>query len=88
MDEVWAALEKLQADLQRYEFGRSILYDGAKYLHRAFERWAAVEIDDVNPYIFEDPEKANATTAQNVKERSFGVFPTIRLPLVLIYGAI
>ena len=58
MDEVWAALEKLQADLQRYEFGRSILYDGAKYLHRAFERWAAVEIDDVNPYIFEDPEKS------------------------------
>ncbi len=32
--------------------------DGAKYLHRAFERWAAVEIDDVNPYIFEDPEKS------------------------------
>lgn len=58
MDEVWAALEKLQADLQRYEFGRSILYDGAKYLHRAFDRWAAVEIDDVNPYIFEDPEKS------------------------------
>ena len=58
MDEAWAALEKLQADLQRYEFGRSILYDGAKYLHRAFERWAAVEIDDVNPYIFEDPEKS------------------------------
>ena len=58
MDEAWAALEKLQADLQRYEFGRSILYDGAKYLHRAFERWAAVEIDDGNPYIFEDPEKS------------------------------
>ena len=55
---VSAALKSLQSDLDKYEFGRSILYDGAKYLHRAFERWAAVEIDDDNPYIFEDPEKS------------------------------
>ena len=58
MDEVSAALGKLQTDLQQYEFGRSILYDGAKYFHRAFERWAAVEVDNVNPYIFENPEKS------------------------------
>ena len=34
------------------------------------------------------PKKANGTTAQNVKERSLGVFPTMRPPLVLIYGVI
>lgn len=56
MDEVWAALESLQSDLDKYEFGRYILYDGAKYLHRAFERWSEVEVNDINPYIFENIE--------------------------------
>lgn len=53
---VFAALESLQSDLDKYEFGRSILYDGAKYLHRAFERWSEVEVNDINPYIFENIE--------------------------------
>ena len=56
MDEVWAALESLQSDLDKYEFRRYILYDGAKYLHRAFERWSEVEVNDINPYIFENIE--------------------------------
>ena len=54
MDKVENALECLQADLDKYGFGRNILYDGAKYLHRAFERWANSPVDDVNPYIFEN----------------------------------
>lgn len=54
MDGVRFALELLQTDLDRYEFGRHILYDNAKYLHRAIERWPNVTIEDVNPYIFED----------------------------------
>ena len=58
MDAVKIALEKLQDDLEKFEFGRNILYDGAKYLHRAFERWAEIEVNDVNPYIFEKPEKS------------------------------
>ncbi|MDE6208260.1 MAG: hypothetical protein K2M73_01135 [Lachnospiraceae bacterium] len=54
MDSVQTALKYLQADLNKYKFGRNILYDEAKYLHRAFERWSEVAVDDVNPYIFED----------------------------------
>lgn len=58
MDEVRSALDKLQGDLETFKFGRNILYDGAKYLHRAFDRWAEIDVDNVNPYIFENPEKS------------------------------
>lgn len=54
MNEVQTALKNLQADLDKYKFGNNILYDNAKYLHRAFERWSEVTVDDVNPYIFEN----------------------------------
>lgn len=55
---VRSALRNLQADLDRMGFGKRILYDGAKYLHRAFERWSGLHIDDVNPYIFEPLQKS------------------------------
>lgn len=54
MDQVYRALEKLQKDLDKYHFGKNILYDGAKYLHRAFERWREVSVNDVTPCIFEN----------------------------------
>ena len=54
MMEAQHALEALQIDLNNYHFGRNILYDGAKYLHHAFERWTDIPVDDVNPYIFEN----------------------------------
>ncbi len=56
MDDVDNALEALTEDLEKNEFGRNILYDNAKYLHRAFERYADVSIENVNPHIFEDVE--------------------------------
>lgn len=56
MDATSAALEKLQSDLNKHKFGRSILYDGAKYFHLAFERWSEAEVSNVNPYIFENIE--------------------------------
>lgn len=58
MTEVETALEKLQADLEKYNFGRSILYDDAKYFHRAIEKWADAKIDNVDIYIFEDLERS------------------------------
>ncbi len=36
---------------------RNFLYDGAKYLHRAYERYSACEIDDFELYIFDKIEK-------------------------------
>lgn len=63
---VSAALKSLQSDLDKYEFGRSILYDGAKYLHRAFERWSDFKISDVNPYIFENIESREWHDTQSV----------------------
>ena len=72
MDVVKIALEKLQTDLENFEFGRNILYDGAKYLHRAFERWAEEEVKDVNPYIFENLEKSEWYGSQSkIPLRSF-----------------
>lgn len=54
MEKVEYALKALQVDLDKNHFGKNILYDGAKYLHRAFERWADIPVDDVNPYIFDN----------------------------------
>ncbi len=47
------AIEHIQKDFEREGFGRNILYDGTKYLHRAFERYNDKKIDNINPYIFE-----------------------------------
>lgn len=59
MDDVNTTIQKLDNTMResRY-YTRSILYDGAKYFHRAFERWADVVIEDPNPYIFEDFERS------------------------------
>lgn len=54
MKNVNLSLDFLRADLKQNNFGRDILYDGAKYLHRAFERWSEVPVETVNPYIFEN----------------------------------
>lgn len=48
------ALNQLQMDLDRFNFGKNILYDGAKYLHRALEKWSTTKIEDINPYVFEN----------------------------------
>lgn len=58
MNDVQAALKSLQADLDKFRFGKSILYDGGKYLHRAFERWSETPVEEVNPFIFEDIRKS------------------------------
>lgn len=60
MDDVNKALKDLQADLDKYGFGKSVLYDGAKYFHRAFKRWANIRVDDSNPYIFELLKKSES----------------------------
>ena len=33
------AIEKLKADIEKYNLGRDYIYDGAKYFHRGFERY-------------------------------------------------
>lgn len=48
------ALESLEADLEKNQFGRNILYDGEKYFHRAFIRWAEKPVNDIDPYIFDN----------------------------------
>lgn len=63
MIEVQQALIDLQVDLEKNHFGRNILYDGAKYLHRAFERWSNKPIDVVNPYIFDNLKRYSKQSA-------------------------
>lgn len=53
-EQVSAALKLLKDDVKTYCFGRDVLYDGAKYFHRAMERYSGEKIETVNPYRFED----------------------------------
>lgn len=53
-EQVSVALKLLKNDIKTYCFGRDVLYDGAKYFHRAMERYSGEKIETVNPYIFED----------------------------------
>ena len=53
-EQVSVALKLLKDDIKTYCFGRDVLYDGAKYFHRAMERYSGEKIETVNPYIFED----------------------------------
>ena len=53
-EQVSAALKRLKDDIKACGFGQDTLYDGAKYFHRAMERYSDEKIETVNPYIFED----------------------------------
>lgn len=53
-EQVSAALKLLKDDIKTYCFGRDVLYGGAKYFHRAMERYSDEKIETVNPYRFED----------------------------------
>ena len=53
-EQVNDALKQLKDDIKTYCFGRDVLYDGAKYFHRAMERYSGEKIETVNPYRFED----------------------------------
>ena len=50
-------MRDLQADLAKLNLGKNILYDGAKYFHRASKRWADVRVDNVNPCTFDNSIK-------------------------------
>lgn len=59
MDEIDAAVVSLDKEMRAKNYcTRSILYDRAKYFHRAFERWSDVTIEKSNPYIFEDFDRS------------------------------
>ena len=53
-EQVSAALKLLKDDIKTYCFGRDVLYGGAKYFHRAMERYSDEKIETVNQYRFED----------------------------------
>ena len=38
-----------------YDMGRTMLYDCAKYLHRAYQRYRDEKIDNINPFVFKKP---------------------------------
>lgn len=53
-EQVSVAIKLLKDDIKTYCFGRDVLYGGAKYFHRAMERYSDEKIETVNPYRFED----------------------------------
>lgn len=65
IEQVTYALDELQKDIKKNNFGIDILYDGAKYLHRAIERYSCKKIENVNPYCF-----ANLKTTEYHDENS------------------
>ena len=51
-------VDKFKSDEIKYKLAtRSMLYEGAKYFHRALTRYKDISIEDSNPYIFEPPVK-------------------------------
>ena len=66
-EQVSAALKRLKDDIKAHGFGRDILYDGAKYFHRAMEYYANDKIDTVNPYIFEDIRRTHFYQGDSLK---------------------
>lgn len=47
------AIDKLKADIEKFNLGRDYLYDGAKYFHRGFKRYREKEWDYSNKLFFE-----------------------------------
>lgn len=62
-----AALKRLKDDIKAHGFGQDILYDGAKYFHRAMEYYANDKIDTVNPYIFENIRRTHFYQGDSLK---------------------
>lgn len=48
------ALDCIQKDFDKHSFGENILYDGAKYFHRALRDWSDKSISHYNNYIFDN----------------------------------
>lgn len=60
-DWVDKAIDHYESLVEQYELStKEFLYDGAKYLHKAFYKYSAIEIDNPNPYIFERPSKTQS----------------------------
>lgn len=73
-EQVSAALKRLKDDIKVRSFGRDALYDGAKYFHRAMERYSDEKIETVNPYIFEDIRRTHfyqGDSLQLLKDMSY-----------------
>lgn len=66
-EQVSTVLKLLRDDIKTYCFGRDVLYDGAKYFHRAMERYSDKEIETVNPYIFEDIKRTHFYQGDSLK---------------------
>lgn len=57
-DWVDKAIDHYKSLVDQYELStREFLYDGAKYLHRAYFNYSAVEVTNPNPFIFDPPCK-------------------------------
>ena len=65
--QVSVALKRLKDDIKAHGFGQDILYDGAKYFHRAMEYYANDKIDTVNPYIFENIRRTHFYQGDSLK---------------------
>lgn len=73
-EQVSAALKRLKDDIKVRSFGRDALYDGAKYFHRAMDRYSDEKIETVNPYIFEDIRRTHfyqGDSLQLLKDMSY-----------------
>ena len=65
-EQVSNALTLLTDDIELHGFGRDILYDGAKYFHRAIKRYSDEEVETANPYIFENIRQTHGYRSENL----------------------
>lgn len=54
-EEIDLLLDRFDKLTTEYKMGKNMLYDGAKYFHRSYTSHQNEKVDDVNPFVFENP---------------------------------
>lgn len=54
-EEIDLLLDKFSKLATDYKMGKNMLYEGAKYFHRSYTSHQNEQLDDVNPFIFDNP---------------------------------
>lgn len=55
-------IKLFQADFKKYNLGKDMLYEGAKYFHRSLKKYGNSNIEDENPHLFDVPLMGDLTT--------------------------
>jgi hypothetical protein len=76
-------MDNLTSDAQKNKLGNDIFYDGAKYFHRALERYANYSTEDVDTYVFSVPQLSDVSVFRESHQADFTLYIDHYLEFVL-----